>query len=58
VAEKTHQADELLAIPKDLQKRLYHYASELGKEYLFAVTRQQALERLMRTFLPREGNGE
>jgi hypothetical protein len=49
-AEKTHGDD--LAIPKDIARRLDYYAAELGKEYLFPVSRQQAWERLARTFLP------
>jgi hypothetical protein len=44
-----------LAIPRDIARRLDRYAAELGKEYLFPVTRQQAWERLARTFLPPEG---
>jgi len=44
-----------LDIPKDIARRLDRYAAELGKEYLFPVSRQQAWERLARTFLPHEG---
>jgi hypothetical protein len=44
-----------LEIPKDIGRRLDRYAAELGKEYLFPVSRQQAWERLARTFLPHEG---
>jgi hypothetical protein len=62
VAEKTHLSDDALEIPKDIAKRLDHYAVALGAEYLFPVSRQQAWERLARTFLPnpKEGtaNGE
>ena len=54
-AEKPHADGESLAIPKDVARRLDHYAAELGKEYLFPVSRQQAWERLARTFLPKEG---
>ncbi len=58
-ASQTHNEDALL-IPKDIAKRLDSYAAELGKEYLFPVSRQQAWERLARTFLPAEGatNGQ
>jgi hypothetical protein len=50
-AEKA-RSDDHLDIPKDIARRLDHYAVELGKEYLFPVSRQQAWERLARTFLP------
>lgn len=52
MAEKTQPE---LDIPKDIARRLDRYAAELGKEYLFPVSRQQAWERLARTFLPHEG---
>jgi hypothetical protein len=57
VAEKTHTPDEPLEIPKDIGRRLDRYAVELGKEYLFPVSRQQAWERLARTFLPPASEG-
>lgn len=56
MAEKTQLVGEQLEIPKDVARRLDHYAAELGKEYLFPVSRQQAWERLARTFLPKEGS--
>ena len=52
MAENTHAQDEPLNIPKDIAKRLDIYAAALGVEYLFPVSRQQAWERLARTFLP------
>ncbi len=61
MAEKTHSEPETVAsetsldIPKDIGRRLDKYAAALGGEYLFPVSRQQAWERLARTFLPKEG---
>ncbi len=46
---------DTLEIPKDIAKMLDRYAAALGGEYLFPVSRQQAWERLARTFLPKEG---
>lgn len=57
MAIQTHLPDETaepLTIPKDIGKRLDVYATALGSEYLFPVSRQQAWERLARTFLPKE----
>ena len=64
MAEKTHiepeptPAETSLDIPKDIARRLDKYAVALGAEYLFPVSRQQAWERLARTFLPKEGASE
>ena len=56
VADQTHlpEPPKTLEIPPDIAKALDRYALELGKEYLFPVSRQQAWERLARTFLPKE----